>query len=181
MLEIAKQQFLIEHLSQSAADFERCVASIDPIHWDFRRAPGEWSIGEIAEHVLIVDNNVANMSSILQQLPDEPYSEEHCARKEKMILAMAVDRNTRIEAPPSVRPKGSLANALGFYPAFRDAHERMLAAATETPHLLRGRFTMHPFLKKLDGYQWLLVCSCHRRRHLGQLEEVRNTIPGKNT
>jgi len=176
MLSGEKRQFLTDHLVRSAQDFERSIATSDPGRWSVRPQPECWSIGEIAEHVLIIDTRVGTMAAALKDWPPEPYTQENTDRKDAMILRIAVERGTRIEAPGEVRPTGRLESAEQFYLEFHKAHERLALAAAEDAELLRGRFRDHPFLKKLDGYQWLLVCSCHRRRHLDQIEEVKRVI-----
>jgi len=172
MLEPEKQQFLIDHLAASANDFEAAISNADPARWSTRTAPDRWSIAEIAEHILILDTRVATLASTIQEWPEEPYDAEHSARKDQLILTIAENRETRISAPPTVLPTGSLASATEFYPGFHKSQEALIRAVRENPQLLRGRFREHPLLKKLDGYQWLLVCSCHRRRHLSQIQEV---------
>jgi hypothetical protein len=91
-------------------------------------------------------------------------------------MRVADDRATKIEAPTLVRPAGKLASAADFYPRFRETQASLTRTATNSAALLRGRFREHPVLKKLDGYQWLLVCSCHRRRHMEQIEDVKRVV-----
>ena len=176
MLEPEKQQFLIHHLAQSAADFETAIASADPAHWTTRPAPDAWSIAEIAEHVLMIDGIVVQLCAKFEEWPEEHYDLEHCARKDQLVIRVAEQRETKIQAPPQVLPTGKLSSAGEFYPGFRAAQKSLTDGASRNPELLRGRFREHPILKKLDGYQWLLVCSCHRRRHMGQIEEVKKTL-----
>ena len=77
MLEPEKQQFLIHHLAQSAADFETAIASADPAHWTTRPAPDAWSIAEIAEHVLMIDGIVVQLCAKFEEWPEEHYDLEH--------------------------------------------------------------------------------------------------------
>lgn len=176
MLTKEKQQFLIDHLAQSAEDFENAVATIDASHWNARPKPDCWSVAEIAEHVSIIDARVAALSATFKDWPDESYDQEAGARKDQLILRIATDRGSRIEAPPQVTPTGKLENQAQFYPGFRETQTQLSTVASGNPELLRGRFRDHPFLKKLDGYQWLLVCSCHRRRHMDQIEDVKRAL-----
>jgi hypothetical protein len=176
MLEPDKQQFLIHHLAQSAADFEKAIAGVPPEQWSISPAPNQWSVGEIAEHVLIIDGNVARFIAKMRELPEEPYDNNHCARKDQLVMRVADDRTIKIEAPPTVRPTGRLVSAAEFYMGFREAQSRLTLAVSENQDVLRGRFREHPVLRKLDGYQWLLVCSCHRIRHMHQIEEVKRTF-----
>ena len=177
MLEPEKQLFLIDHLAESARAFAQSVSTVDPIHWAKRPAPDRWSVSEIAEHVLIIDTRVAHLTSTLDEWPEENYDLENSARKDQLILSIAEDRSTRIEAPEQVRPSGALTST-EFSERFPSVQGQLTNVIKSNAGLLRGRFKAHPFLKKLDGYQWLLVCSCHRRRHLHQAEEAKSAVTG---
>jgi len=172
-----EKAFLIEHLQATAALFESSIRDLDYAAWT-RAGEGQWSAGQCAEHALAIEKLVAQFLPAMAQLPEEPFDAEKNARKDEMILGVAERGATKIQAPPQLHPGNEPRPVAEVLAEFEQAHGTLLRIAAEFPQWLRGRFREHPILKKLDGYQWILVTSCHTRRHLKQMEELQQQYVG---
>ena len=56
---------------------------------------------------------------------------------------------------------------------FKETRAKEMAFLQETKEDVRSHFADHPFLKTMDGYQWLLFNGAHSKRHTAQIEEVK--------
>ena len=147
--------------------------------WNFKPAMGGWSIAEILEHTVIVQECI--LGPIWQQLIATPLTAIDPNYKD--IDAFTIDRLpnrlAKFPAPPFLGPTGrsTPAEELARLAANCD---RMTEHLASTPDL-RDHQLESPPLKALsngahthmDGYQWLLGCAAHTERHTKQMLEVK--------
>lgn len=134
--------------------------------------PDTWSIAQIVEHLLMVEDGSGRLiSKLLAQTADTIESDDS-------TLAHSLDRFQvsnpvrRIVAPPMVTPAAQLSleqartgQAVArerVMAAYRQASGRALATV-EAPH---------PVLGPLNGYQWGWFLAQHQRRHVVQMHAV---------
>lgn len=91
--------------------------------------------------------------------------------KDHFVLRAVPDRRRRAIAPVGLRPTGAwtLDEAAG---RFGETRGRTVEFTRSTTANLRDIVWPHPFLKELDGVQWLLFVAVHGERHRLQIEET---------
>jgi hypothetical protein len=140
----------------------------------FHTSPGQWSIGEILDHLHLAERSITRvLSKILQQaagrgLIGEPGS------MESLPYQIDVEMYNRpADAPESVRPSPErpLAQLLESLEASR---ERLLEVASRADGRVVGNVTIRHFqLGELHFYQWLALEAAHETKHLAQIRRIK--------
>lgn len=166
-----------EALARLAAGGERYVSAFSALsdtQWTWAPDDTTWSARDIAEHLVIIDENVTKLlGDRFDSLDEMSYSDEQRARKDGMIPVATADRGTKIEAPEQIRPTGRFATRGDCLGAFKAARETLIATVRNSPADYRARGRVHRVLGTLDGIQWMIFVVAHADRHLAQLAELR--------
>jgi DinB family protein len=137
----------------------------------FKSAPDRWSVAEILEHIVVVEQSLLENTyqKVMQApagKPDRDYNSVH-----KLVLSAIADRTQRAQAPEPVVSKGRWQP-----PETLDRFLKIRAQTAEflksTPGL-RDHVADSPIGQPLDAYQWLLFISAHSDRHTKQILEVK--------
>jgi hypothetical protein len=105
-----------------------------------------------------------------------PDLELNVETRDDLVAKRTVLRTKKISAPDAVRPTGRYTSCRDALKAFDSARESTIAYAKSSPPFLRGRFLRHQVGGLLDGYQWLILLAAHTERHIGQIEEAKQTL-----
>ena len=162
------------HKSQEA--FLNTVESLDDAQWSYKPAPDRWSIGEIAEHLVLAEDLLfATVERALSQDAD-PDWQLTTAGKTDFLERVLLDRTGKALAPDRVQPLGQLdrSEVLKRYKDSR-ARTRQFAEHTELPLKAVTRDHPFPIFGTLSGYQWLLYIPLHNLRHNQQIDEVKSS------
>lgn len=167
------------YLQQTQHAATGAIKGLSEAQWTFKPAPEVWSISEIAEHVIFVQERVLGM--LRDHLPSAPAgpNERDCRKVDAIIINQFPNRLGKFPAPEFARPKGGmkLCDALDRVAA----NTRRLAECLESTPDLRGHLLESPPLTAvskgehgvMDGYQWILAAAAHTERHAKQILEVR--------
>jgi hypothetical protein len=168
-----ERQHVVRLLRRGCDEFERLTGGLDDSMWNRKTSPEQWSILEIAEHLIIVEKSVPR--TILPRLMKTeavPFDVAEERLRDSALAEWAMDGNTRVKAPPTVRPTGTYhsgGKACSELRALRDAN---IAYMESTEDALRAHKIPHPFFGPMDGYQWVVVMAAHHMRHNRQIERV---------
>jgi hypothetical protein len=146
--------------------------------WKFKPSPDCWSIAEILEHVVTVQELI--LGPMRGQLPSAPPAPEthDRSRIDAIVINQFPNRLAKFKAPEAAHPAGvappqslerfaknnaGLADFLQSTPGLRDhaIESRPLKAIS------KGEYQV------MDGYQWILAAAAHTERHTKQILEVR--------
>ena len=145
---------------------------------NFKPGPDIWSIAEILEHVVIVQERV--LGPIWEQLAaapagpaDRPYT-----LVDAIVINQFPARLLKFQGPPAIHPKGGLPLSAG---ADRlEANIRRLLDNLEAPELRLHVIEALPLKaitngehQVLDAYQWILAAAAHTERHAKQILDVK--------
>jgi hypothetical protein len=167
------------HLEQSRRGVVGALTGLSEAQWRFKPAPDCWSIAEIAEHVVTVQDRVLGM--LQHQLPTAPASsaDRNLQLVDAIIINRFPTRLAKFSAPEFLLPKGdcSLSEAIDRV----SANTGKFCECLESIPDLRGHVLESAPLKAItkgeyvvmDGYQWILAASAHTERHTKQILEVR--------
>jgi uncharacterized damage-inducible protein DinB len=150
------------------------VESLSDAQWTFKPAPEKWSVGEVVEHLLLIEESrVPAVEAKLAEKPEANWQEKKIASTEMLEMAL-VNRSVKVQAPEAFQPTGKLAR--------KDAIERYKNARAKLVELVsrpdiepKSHFFQHPFFGTLNGYQAFLGVGLHNRRHNQQIAEVKAT------
>jgi hypothetical protein len=143
----------------------------------FRPQETSWTIGEIVEHISIVENGIATICSrLLQKSAEENVAGDGRANFSSEFLEKAAglpDRRTRkLQAPERVVPTGTLSLAEAFARMEQTAGLlNEIRPGLETVDTRKFKFP-HPYFGDLNAAEWIAVIGGHERRHIDQIEEI---------
>jgi hypothetical protein len=165
------------HLIQSRDALLESVAGLSASQWQFKPAPDRWSIAEVLEHIILIEEAIlhnirATAEATLAPPEWEPAQIDDFIVNQVPRRTRYVDRQgpAKFNAAPSLCPTGrwSTPEAVAIFLDQREKIVQML-----TPALLRGRVVPHPVLGPWDGYQWILAAGSHCSRHTAQILEAK--------
>ena len=171
----AQMTELVAHVAKGRARVAAAVAGLTEAQANFRTAPGEWSIVDNVEHLVLAEHS--GLMKIWQAVDamraGNPYIGEHTNLGlpiEEVIRRTWKDREL---APPIATPR--LGGALGYWLAALDACQPVLEKVSDHlgdldpetvifPHYLSG---------PLDARQRVAFLRFHIDRHVLQIETIR--------
>jgi len=161
-----ERDLAVELLEASHRDVCDGICDLTPEQWTFRESADRWSVAECAEHIAMVESFVIGyLSADSEELSTSP-------KRDATVLKYVPDRGTRFTAPQFLVPQGrfkSPADAMMELKSVRDRSAEWFSKCDDPRSLART----HPALGALDGYQWTLSISCHARRHLDQISQIK--------
>ncbi len=166
-----ERQFLLDELQKNRS---RVMGLLEPLtveQWHFKPADDRWSISEVMEHVITVENRVSGM--VRQKSEGTPEEGKRSEVDDNMLIAAVPDRTERRKAPDTAQPTGQLRDGSEITTEFEKARARTTEVTTYNTKDLRQFFQSHGAFGELDCYQWLLLLPLHAERHARQIEEVK--------
>lgn len=177
----AERATLVRDLTAAQEEFATATRGLTPAQWSFKAAPDRWSIAETAEHIALVERAMSGQvrGPLLATPETEPAAD--AAATEDRYRALMADRSTKFTAPEGFAPSGTWATTDALVAAQLANHTTTLHYVHGTQDPLRWHKLPHPALGPMDGVQWLVFMAAHTRRHVQQIEEVKQTpgFPGR--
>jgi hypothetical protein len=154
------------------------IKRLSEAQWRFQPSAERWSIAEIMDHVIFVQERV--LGPIREQLTTAPppAPEFDYQGADGVVLNQFTNRIVKFPAPEFAIPKGrySKPEALARFGA---NHKALLECLESTPdlrlHALESmpmKFVSQGAYQVMDGYQWILAAAAHTQRHTKQILEV---------
>ena len=165
---------VIRYLDQSEKQFKELIANVSPEQWKWHPAPGKWSVGECAEHIVLAESLLfASVQKAIANPPNPAWAEQTKGKTEFLERIMP-NRTGKAIAPESIVPSGGWTKEETIA-RFDEARARTRKFAETTDIALMEHTVDHPFpvFKTLNAYQWLIYIPLHNIRHNGQLEDVK--------
>ncbi|HYA17638.1 MAG TPA: DinB family protein [Bryobacteraceae bacterium] len=167
-----ERQQVLEQFAASELHLLRLIDGLSPEQLQFRTAPGRWSIGEIIEHVIAVEQRILRAIGKMTAQPSTRTERPDPTEKDQALWLGVTNRETRLEAPEPVHPAGKFLVVVEAVEQLRGTRARTLEFVSITDADLRGHVIPHIAFGELDLYQWLIVLSLHGSRHAAQIEEI---------
>ncbi|MBX9599748.1 MAG: DinB family protein [Bryobacteraceae bacterium] len=168
-----ERDFLAAQLRQSSSQFLEAIAGLPPEQWSFRPSEDVWSVQEIADHVVVVEQRIFKMIQKILRDPAQPEKAAGVAGKERKLMRAVLDRSTRVKVPEPMEPTGQAETPEQIAALFQQVRAKTLDYVRDTADPLHHHFAPHFVLKDLDGAQWLLMIALHTSRHVQQIDEVK--------
>jgi uncharacterized damage-inducible protein DinB len=171
LTEADKQKGLAQ-LERTRSGVIEATKDLSESQWNFKPGPDRWSVAEVLEHIVIVEEFLLqNTSQNVMKAPPGKADRDY-TRTDELVLNAIADRTKKAQAPEPTLPKArwSPQEALD---RFLKARERTIEFLKSTPDL-RDHVTDSPAIRQpLDAYQWVLYISAHSERHTKQILEVK--------
>ena len=166
-LNTLERQRLVAHLEMTESWLADEVSGLSAAQFQFRPAPGAWSILEVVDH-LVVAGPIYWQD--LRNAMKAPPGGQQRSGTDANVLWYGIDRTQRQKAVAAEEPKGQLRDVRAGLDAFRKLRARMLEYARTTNDDLRGHVVER---EASDAYQWFLLISTHAQRHILQIREIK--------
>ena len=165
---------VLNWLEESRREFLSAIDGVTEQQWKWKPAPGRWSVGEIAEHIVLAEaSQFGNVKKALS-LPANPAWDEETKGKTEKLEAILAPRLGKAQAPEAIVPKGEMTSG-----QVRERFERQRAEivkfSSETDLPLKQHTFDNAFFGTLNGYHWLIYGPLHTMRHDKQIAEVKGT------
>jgi DinB superfamily len=160
------------------ASLERALTGVEDEFCSRKPATGGWSITEIVEHLVIIEERVPRLLQL--KLPEQELASKNAnARMPDSKLVERLTSDTiKTDAPESAKPTGRYHSCCQPLDDFGAARQRTLIYVRSAPPYLRDHLLPHPMLGPIDGTQWLLFLAAHTQRHVKQIAELKAAFKG---
>src|SRR5215472_6535585 len=93
------------YLRQTQNEVVGATKGLSPAQWNFKPAPERWSIAEIVEHMVVVQDLI--LGPIHEQLAKAPAPGERNSKAvDEAVISLVPDRTAKFQAPDALRPTG---------------------------------------------------------------------------
>jgi hypothetical protein len=155
------------------------TAGLSESQWKFKPASDRWSIAELLEHMVMVQERfLGPICEQLAQAPAPPVDRDN-RQIDAIVFERIPDRSIKAKAPEFIEPTGTWTLPAALDRLSRN-YERLSEFVESNPGL-REHILESPPLKivtngafhTMDGYQWALTVAAHDERHVRQILEVK--------
>jgi hypothetical protein len=166
----------VKFLEESHAAFLATVGGVDQATSQKQPAPGEWSVGEIVHHHLMIERTIRRLVRGLRWrvLGEKTAGNHKPAALEKVGQRLGRVKTMRRFIPVHGQSLPQLLKALE-----RERKRTIDLARRINLEKLRQRAFRHYILGALNGEEWLLFNGHHQERHRRQIEEVLERLRSK--
>jgi DinB superfamily len=163
-----------ERNDKVADRLEALIGSLDKEQLDRLPEAEKWTIGNIVEHVSIVESGMIRIcSKLLREAEAEGKAADGMISATDSFMEKTVEIATlKLEAPEIVQPsgEGSIEESTERLKESRQ-HLIELKSMFEQFNSTDYRFP-HPFLGELSAGEWLMLVGGHKLRHIKQIERL---------
>ncbi len=150
----------------------RTVIPLDPQIFSQRPAENEWSVGDIVQHLFLVEERV------IKDLEKAATRDPQRVRFVKRLLPTSIvsSRWFKVKSPKAVAPTAP-ADKEAAIEALETARQKLKAfCELHDQARFRQMIFRHPFLGDIDGVATISFVSYHEQRHYKQIREVLRKI-----
>lgn len=150
------------------------VEGLSDEQWNFKPAPGRWSVGEVVEHIYLAEGLLFKQVEAAMAAPFNPNWKEKTKGKSEFIERVMVNRTGKAQAPEQIVPVGKLTRS-ELIEKLKSARAATVKFAEQTDAPLKSHTSEHPFpvFNTLSAYNWLIYIPLHNIRHNQQIDEVK--------
>lgn len=167
---------VIDWLAESRTEFLAAIDGLNEEQWKWKPVPERWSVGEVAEHIVLAEAALFGNVTKAMASPVNPGWEQKTKGKTEFIVKVMAPRMGKAQAPEAIVPHGGMTVAQ-VREKFEAQRAEVAKFAAETDEALKEHTVEHPFpiFGTLNAYQWLIYVPLHTMRHDKQIAEVKAT------
>jgi DinB superfamily len=157
---------LVAHLEMTETWLASELSGLSDAQLKFRPAPGKWTILDVVEHLTLSEPGY--WDDLKGSMKGPPGKSKHRDAGDLYVLWYGIDRTNKQKTSQAEEPKGTLTDVKAGLKAIEKLHSEMLEYARTTDEDLRGHMYGYH-----DVYQWFIMISTHKQRHILQIREVK--------
>jgi uncharacterized damage-inducible protein DinB len=163
----------IKLLVDSHKETLEAVEKLSEAQLKFKTAPERWSVGEVAEHIMLAEGTLFSRLESAMAAKPNPAWQEQTKGKTEFLEKVLVNRQGKAQAPEAIVPTGKLSKT-ELIARLKEARAKTMKFAETTQEPIKAHTAEHPFpiFKTLNAYQWLIYIPLHNLRHNQQIAEV---------
>ena len=165
---------LLTSIEESRKEFLAAIDGVTERQWKWKPAPDRWSVGEVAEHIVLAEAALFGNVKKAMSSPINPDWEENTKGKTATLEAVLAPRLGKAKSPEAIAPKGEM-TATEVRARFEKQRAEIVKFAMETEAPIKQYTVNNPFFGPLNGHQWLIYAPLHTMRHDKQIAEVKAT------
>jgi hypothetical protein len=162
----AERDQLVSHLEMTHSWLASEVAGLSDAQLRFRPAPGKWSILDVVEHLTLAEPGY--WDDLKGSMKGPPGKAKHRDAGDLYVLWYGIDRTNRQTTSHDEEPKSTIKDLDAGMKIIHKLHAEMVDYARTTNEDLRGHMYGYH-----DVYQWFIMISTHKQRHILQIREVK--------
>ena len=166
------REFALKYSNDTKETFVKSLTGLSDAQLNFRAGEGRWTIGEIAEHIIVVENALRGMVEAGMKSPVPACKDDFRIQDVSVILTIT-NRLQKFQAPETVRPNGRWKTVPDLLTNFETTRKTSTDFMKNNKDDMRSHFVSMP-LGRLDAFQAYLFMIGHSERHLAQLKEVKD-------
>ena len=163
--------FALKYANETKDDYVRQLTGLSDAQLNFRAGEGRWTIGEIAEHIIVVEGALRGFVEAGMKAP-VPDCKDGFRVQDVSVILTITNRQQKFTAPEQVRPNGRWKTVPDLLAAFDSTRKTSIDYMTNMKEDMRAHFASMPF-GRIDTFQGYLFMIGHSERHLAQLKEVK--------
>lgn len=177
-----ERTFAIEHLIRTRDTFLKSIKNVDEKTWYRRPGPGQWSVAECAEHLMLTEVYyfMPSIQKMLAEGPD-PSRMEQVIGKDAIAISSMEDRSYKAVGAPWEETNDREIDKNMLMETFLVKRNEVIQYLLNTKDPLRAVFFDAPGLGLVDAFQFILYISAHTTRHTGQILDIVNMEFHPNT
>ncbi len=166
---------IFDEMDQIHSNFYQRVEAFSDDEIAARPSPDVWSVGEIIEHVSLVEQSILKLINVLLMKAEAAGVAANADGSiEPISVEKIVERSSRekYQAPETACPTGnvSIADSVTRMRSVRESLEQIRPRLQKTD--LSNVSYPHPAFGPMNLYEWLILLGIHERRHLAQIESI---------
>jgi DinB superfamily len=167
------------YLEQARDAIIGAIKGVSEAQATFKPVPGVWSIAEIVEHVVFVQNRVLGPLREELEASSAGWNGRDYRAVDAIVLNEFPKRLVKYPAPEFAHPKGDLPLSEGMRQVLtntRRTAEYLHSAPDLRQHVIESRpiqAISNGEHALMDGYQWILAQAAHTERHAKQILELK--------
>ncbi|MEH7095553.1 DinB family protein [Neobacillus vireti] len=160
----------MEENNQIREEVLQSVSGLSDVQLNTQLQEGRWTIMQVLQHLYLLER------AITFAISDQLENGQKKSISDKPIHS-AVNRSTKIKAPSIVEPENKFITLVEMKKKLSQSREALTKVVdTADPSLLAQRAYPHPVFGELSLKQWIPLIGLHEKRHLAQIEELKEEI-----
>ena len=167
------REFALKYFNETRDDFNSQLNGLSDAQLNFRSAPGRWTIGEIAEHIIVTEAALFGMIKDQAFKTPAPAALNDFRINDIAVILAITNRSQKFTAPEQVRPNGRWKTREELLSNFGRTRAETIEFIKANKLDLRSYSFPTPAVGISDAFQAFLAVAGHSERHLLQLKEVK--------
>lgn len=170
-----QRSFASDYLKKTKEEFLKSIEGLTIEQLTFKAKDSKWCIMDCAEHIALAEQTLSNVIQKQLKEPADSLKSEYLKMTEKKIITRLTFRLVKVKSPEVIKPSGKFESIEAIKKAFIAQRDSAIDYVNTTNDPLHFHFWKHPATGTVDLYQTIILMSAHTKRHILQIEEVKQS------